>query len=71
MAEKPKKDSFNDVARRNITAAVALAAAIAGVQQDDIHTQYEDSLNDETAIPQRGQERPPLPSAKQRQPRRQ
>lgn len=63
MAEKPKKDSFNDVARRNITAAVALAAAIAGVQQDDIHTQYEDSLNDETAIPQRGQERPPLPSA--------
>ena len=43
MAESPK-ESFNKSARRNLMAAAAVALGIAGVQQDELHTQFEASL---------------------------
>lgn len=43
MAESPK-ESFNKSARRNLMAAAAVALGIAGVQQDELHTQYEASI---------------------------
>jgi len=43
MAESPK-ESFNTSARRNLMAAAAVALGIAGVQQDELHTQFEASL---------------------------